>query len=167
MDDDIPIEDQKALQADLRRMKEDNKNKLNISETWAYKVFIKSAYRLLHKPLAILDLAKKGIAHIQQYDSVRELAAEAREQLGTIFRLVQAYAQGNYRQVSTRNLVFSLAALMYLVSPFDLIPDFLAAGLLDDITLIVWVYNNFRTEMEQFREWEDRDKVKIEIQPKE
>jgi uncharacterized membrane protein YkvA (DUF1232 family) len=76
---------------------------------------------------------------------------------------VKSYALGDYRGVSNRNIIFSVAALIYLVSPLDLIPDFLAVGWADDVSLLMWVYSNFKSEMEAFLVWEDRNKEKIEI----
>jgi uncharacterized membrane protein YkvA (DUF1232 family) len=134
-----------------------------LSETWLYKTFIKSAERLLAKPLAILDLAKRAVAHLFKYDSVRSLLAEAREKIGIIIRLVEAYARRQYREVSTKNIVLSIGALLYLVSPIDFIPDFLAAGLVDDVALLLWVYNNFSSEIEAFLRWEDSQKMRIEL----
>lgn len=134
-----------------------------IADTWLYQVFIKSANRLLHKPLALLEMAKKAVAKLQEYDSIKEIALDAKAQIGTIVRLVKAYAMGDYREISNRNLIFSVAALIYLVSPLDIIPDFLVVGWADDVTLLMWVYSNFKSEMEAFLDWEDRDKRKIEI----
>jgi uncharacterized membrane protein YkvA (DUF1232 family) len=147
-------------------MTDDEKRNLDVSNSWWYQFFIKTANRILHKPLMILDIAKKAFAKLQSYSGWKEFALDAREKIGTTLRMVQAYAKSEYKEISNRNLVFSIAALAYLVSPIDVIPDFLAAGLLDDITLLVWVYNNFAKEMEAFREWEDRDKLKIEIAEK-
>ncbi len=135
----------------------------NIADTWLYQIFIKSANRLLHKPLALLEMAKKAVARLQEYDSIKEMALDAKAQIATIIRLVKSYALGDYRGVSNRNIIFSVAALIYLVSPLDLIPDFLAVGWADDVSLLMWVYSNFKSEMEAFLVWEDRNKEKIEI----
>ena len=143
-------------------MKKEEKN-FKIADTWLYNLFIKSANRLLHKPLAILEMAKKAVAKLQEYDSIKEIATDAKSQIATIIRMVRAYAMGLYREISNRNLIFSIGALVYLVSPIDFIPDFLVAGWADDVAILMWVYSNFKSEMDTFLEWEDRDKRKIEI----
>src|SRR5712691_10571846 len=43
--------------------------------------------------------------------------------LQTMLRLVRAYERGEYQQVSNDALMWIVAALNYLVNPFDLIPD--------------------------------------------
>ena len=56
-----------------------------------------------------------------------------------------------------------VVSLVYLLLPFDLIPDFLAIGLLDDLAILTWVYLNFQSEIEGFLEWEDDNFLRIEI----
>lgn len=141
---------------------EQNKGR-DVSESWMYKTFVKSAYSLLNKPLAILTVLKKSVARLQRYDNVRELAGDVREQFSTIIRMVRAYIKGDYREVSFKNIALSVAALLYFISPLDLVPDFLAIGFADDIALLAWVYANYQDEIEAFRQWEDKDKIRIDI----
>jgi len=163
MDEQPREDDAQHVNTQTPEPKEWREQGLRISETWAYKIFVKSAYKLINKPLAVFRLLKKAIAHIQRYDNVKELAGDARDQIETIIRLVRSYMKGDYRDVSKRNIALSVGALLYFVSPIDLIPDFIAIGLIDDIALMMWVYHNFRGEIELFREWEDNQKTRIEI----
>ena len=61
-------------------------------------------------------------------------------------------------------MVLSLAAIIYFIFPVDIIPDFLVVGLVDDIALLVWVYDNMQSEIDAFLEWEDKQKIRIEIE---
>lgn len=134
-----------------------------IADSWLYTTFIKTAYRILSKPLAIFRLLKKTVAHLQKYGSIRNISQEAKEQILCMYRLVKAYSKGEYRNIPTAKIALSVAALLYFVSPFDIIPDFLPLGLTDDIALILWVFNNLREEMQAFLEWEDEQKQQIDI----
>jgi uncharacterized membrane protein YkvA (DUF1232 family) len=136
---------------------------LLISETWIYKIFVKSAYRLINKPLAVLRLLKQTINHMQRYENVKEFTKDVKTHLNTLIRLVQAYAKGEYRGVSLQGIALTVAALIYFVAPLDFIPDFLVIGLIDDIALMMWVYKNYSKEIEAFLEWEDNKKVRIEL----
>ena len=70
-------------------------------------------------------------------------------------RLVKAYALGEYREVSWKNLLLILAVIIYFVNPFDLIPDIIPAiGLSDDVGVLAWAYNSVRTELDKFSDWE-------------
>ena len=78
----------------------------------------------------------------------------ARGELATFAALLKAWAQGDYRQVSARTLVAITAAVLYFVTPFDLVPDFLAVlGLLDDAAVVGYVVRAFRQEIACFERW--------------
>jgi len=136
---------------------------LRISQTWAYKAFVTIAYRLINKPLSVFRLVKQVIAHVQRYESVKEMTTDIKDHIAVLSRLVRSYATGEYRGISFKGVVLTLAALLYFVSPLDFIPDFLIMGLVDDVAVLLWVYNNYREEIEAFRDWEDDKKLKIEI----
>jgi uncharacterized membrane protein YkvA (DUF1232 family) len=139
---------------------EELKNKgRKISDSWLYAIFVKSAYRLLQKPLTVFQILKKAIARLQEYETIREFATDTKERLQIIIRMLKAYTKGEYSDMSKLNAALSLAAILYFLSPIDFIPDFLAIGLLDDFALLTWVYYNFQNEIEEFLEWEDDNKL--------
>lgn len=72
----------------------------------------------------------------------------------TLVRLVVAYARGHYRDIPIDALVVVVGALVYVVSPFDAIPDVLPAGFLDDAAVILWAVKTVRDELDRFRSWE-------------
>ncbi len=75
--------------------------------------------------------------------------------LQTMLRLIRAYHRGEYDQVSDDALVWIIAALNYLVDPFDLIPDstpFL--GLVDDAHVVELVTDKTRRTLDAFMTWE-------------
>lgn len=76
------------------------------------------------------------------------------KELKAMLRLVRAYARGDYRAVSWESMVLVVAALVYLVSPIDLIPDVLPFGLADDATVIMFVFALVHEELEDFMDWE-------------
>ena len=81
----------------------------------------------------------------------------AQEQLRTLIDLVTAYAQGDYREISTATLVSVVAALLYFIAPLDAVPDFLFGwGLLDDAAVIGYVSGQVRKELEAFKKWQDQ-----------
>ena len=75
--------------------------------------------------------------------------------LQTMLRLIRAYYRGEYRQVSDDALLWIVAALKYLVDPFDLIPDktpFL--GFIDDASVVDIVKDKTRRTLDDFMRWE-------------
>ena len=90
----------------------------------------------------------------------------ARRNEGTLFdeiwdylqvaaRLVQASVRGEYTGMSGKNLALILGAIIYYISPVDVIPDFLpVAGLLDDVTLLAFALRSLKGELDAFKQWE-------------
>jgi uncharacterized membrane protein YkvA (DUF1232 family) len=75
--------------------------------------------------------------------------------LQTMLRLVRAYHRSEYSQVPDAALLWVVAALNYLIDPFDLIPDktpFL--GFIDDATVVEFVADRTRQTLDDFMTWE-------------
>ena len=69
--------------------------------------------------------------------------------------MVQAYRKGHYREIKIQNILLVVAALVYFVTPLDLVPDFIPiTGLIDDFTVVLWVYNKLQEEIDNYLEWE-------------
>jgi uncharacterized membrane protein YkvA (DUF1232 family) len=78
--------------------------------------------------------------------------------LNALLRLVVAWLQRSYQQVSWTPLVIIVGGLLYFVTPTDLIPDmFGAIGFVDDVTVISTVVHTVRDELDRFREWEQNN----------
>jgi uncharacterized membrane protein YkvA (DUF1232 family) len=71
---------------------------------------------------------------------------EVWQYLTAIIRLVRAYIRHEYTDVPWETLVLSIAAIIYFVSPIDLIPDFIpVAGYVDDAAVIAFVVVSIKT----------------------
>ena len=70
-------------------------------------------------------------------------------------RLVRAYVKGEYREVPWESIAFAIGALIYFLSPVDLIPDVIpVAGYVDDAAVIALVVASLSTDLSKFRDWE-------------
>jgi uncharacterized membrane protein YkvA (DUF1232 family) len=99
---------------------------------------------------ALFDSAVKKAAAVSKKPFKRNWAY-----LQTMLRLIRAYHRGEYDRVSDDALVWIIAALNYLVDPFDLIPDstpFL--GLVDDAHVVELVTDKTRRTLDAFMTWE-------------
>ncbi len=78
------------------------------------------------------------------------------EELQGLLQLGRAWLSGEYREVPVGTLVLVLATLAYFVSPIDAIPDILPfAGFIDDAGLIAWTVRSLRSDLENFRQWQN------------
>jgi uncharacterized membrane protein YkvA (DUF1232 family) len=72
-----------------------------------------------------------------------------------MLRLIRAYYRGEYRHVPQDELLSIIAAIGYLVDPFDLIPDEIPfLGFLDDATVVAFAVGRTRQTLNDFMTWE-------------
>jgi uncharacterized membrane protein YkvA (DUF1232 family) len=75
--------------------------------------------------------------------------------LQTMLRLVRAYHRGEYGKIPDNALLWIVAALNYLIDPFDLIPDATPVlGFVDDATVVEFVTDKTRQTLDDFMTWE-------------
>ncbi|HLF41390.1 MAG TPA: YkvA family protein [Acidimicrobiia bacterium] len=107
---------------------------------------------MLKNPEDLLRLVQKAQRKSFKSGPLAELVAE----LKAVLRLIRAYAKGDYRDVSNESMAIIVGAVLYVVSPVDLIPDFLPMGLLDDATVLAFALRMVKEEIETFLEREER-----------
>ena len=109
---------------------------------------------------------EKGIEDFSEADleKVRkdgDVAEEKSSKLGAQFEsfkltwgLLQDYWAGNYKNVPWKLLAAIGFAVTYLVSPLDVIPDFLPiVGFVDDAAVFALVVSTFQSELDTYKEW--------------
>lgn len=80
---------------------------------------------------------------------------DALEDVLTFIRMIRAYFSGRYREVPWRTIALMIGTCLYLLTPIDLIPDFLPViGYADDVAVVAFVLRTIRPDIERFREWE-------------
>jgi uncharacterized membrane protein YkvA (DUF1232 family) len=73
----------------------------------------------------------------------------------TMLRLIRGYYRGEYHEVTESTLVILIAAVIYVVSPLDVIPDAIPAiGFLDDATVVALAVQRTRQDLDDFMLWE-------------
>lgn len=80
-----------------------------------------------------------------------------RRQLALLWSYTNAVASGRYTESPRRAYVKVIACLLYVISPFDLIPDiFPWIGWIDDIAVVLYVCTLVREELDRFTQWLQR-----------
>jgi uncharacterized membrane protein YkvA (DUF1232 family) len=113
------------------------------------------AKRLLEdesKVKSLIDVAGDKITSIMSNSAKM---GEFADQVRLAIRMIKAYVTGEYRDLPWRTLIILVAGVLYFVTPFDLIPDFIPAlGFVDDISVIFWIFKSFSDDLDRFQEWE-------------
>jgi uncharacterized membrane protein YkvA (DUF1232 family) len=74
-----------------------------------------------------------------------------------MLRLIRAYYRREYRNVPTQTLILIVGAIIYILNPFDLIPDWIAGfGFTDDAVVLAFAVRQTRQVLDDFMMWEAR-----------
>jgi uncharacterized membrane protein YkvA (DUF1232 family) len=120
-----------------------------------FKIALAQAMRLAGKPGRLLHLVAELVHRLSRMDRKIISAHELKERLSILGRLVAAYARGSYRVVPFKTMLTIIAAVLYFLNPFDLVPDaILGIGLMDDLAVLTCVYKSAQQELTKFIQWE-------------
>ena len=129
-----------------------------------FKIALAQAMRLAGKPGRLLHLVAELVHRLSRMDRKNISANELKERLSILGRLVAAYARGRYRIVPFKTMLTIIAAVLYFLNPFDLVPDtILGIGLMDDLAVLTWVYRSAQQELTKFMQWEKSGAVETQV----
>lgn len=76
--------------------------------------------------------------------------------LAVLLSLIRAYIKKQYTDVSPSTIMLAVAGLIYVVTPVDLIPDYiLGPGLLDDAAVIGIVLQAIQMDLNKYKKWQE------------
>ncbi len=124
-----------------------------MAPTQMVQLLAEAASRVLRRRFRVVYLIREAYDRMTSHPNV--LSAVWTD-LRTMLRLLVRWADASYRRVSWTPLVLIVGALIYFVTPIDVLPDTLGAiGFVDDVTVISTVVEHVRHELQRFRSWEN------------
>ena len=88
-------------------------------------------------------------------------AFDLQDQAYAMMRMLKAWYAKEYNDISPKNIIFLVASATYIVSPIDLIPDFIPfIGRLDDKLVLAFFIKRLNVEIEKFATWEEMQLAK-------
>ena len=72
----------------------------------------------------------------------------------TMFSLIKDYRNGSYRELPWKSIAAIAGALLYVLNPLDLIPDFIPViGMLDDASVLAVCLKMVNDDLEKYTQW--------------
>lgn len=99
---------------------------------------------------------KELLKNVTDYVS-KEGLSKVKDKLVLMYNFVADVISGDYKDYSLSNLAIIVAALIYVVSPLDLVPDIIPiVGLVDDATIVIWAVGVVNEELAKYEEWKNK-----------
>ena len=81
------------------------------------------------------------------------------QDIKTSFALLKDWYMGNYTKIPFRMVASIAGAMLYLVSPLDVVPDWVPfGGLLDDALVLAAIFALSRSDLDAYAAWAARQK---------
>lgn len=78
------------------------------------------------------------------------------DEIKLLIDLLRDWSRGEYKDVSRNNLIIIIGGLMYIVNPFDILPDFIPGGFIDDLLVLMFVIKKTSEELKKYKEWREK-----------
>ena len=76
-----------------------------------------------------------------------------------LYSLIKDYWKGEYREVSPWSILVFIAGIVYVVSPIDIIPDFLPlVGQIDDALILILCMYSLEKDLHKYKEWKIKNR---------
>ena len=88
--------------------------------------------------------------------------AQEFKNIPTMVSMVRSYLKGNYTKIPKRTILAIVSALIYFLSPIDIVPDWIPLlGQIDDAIVIATCWNLVNKDVEDYRQWKKESTLKV------
>lgn len=110
------------------------------------------------KAKAFLDDDQKMEKLFQEFEEKLKLIPKIGNRasdVAVLLSMIRAFAKKQYTEVPVTSILFGIAALIYVVNPFDLMPDYIpGVGLLDDAAALGLVLQALHMDLNKYKKWQ-------------
>ncbi len=125
------------------------------SDNTSHKKSKKAIAGIINNPKRLKSLLGASVKKIQELQKDKDGLKKLKQTVPMFNKMIRAFISGKYKRLPWKSLLLIAAGLVYFVSPIDIIPDFIPVlGYLDDMTIILWIANAIREDVENYQEWE-------------
>ena len=102
------------------------------------------------------DKMEKFLYDLEQKLQTVPLAGNVLSMIPTMISLIKSYIKKEYTEIPVGTIAAVISALLYWVSPVDLIPDIIpGVGYMDDAAVIAVCLKLVGDDLEEYKKWRD------------
>ena len=129
------------------------RNKHSINQQEALKQ-LEGGYTQAQKVLEDEDKLERFLQRLETKMRAIPVAGEKLANLPILAALVKSYVKKEYTQIPLGTMIAVVSALVYFVSPVDLIPDAIpGVGYIDDAAVIAVCWELVESDVQEFQKW--------------
>ncbi|MET3558022.1 uncharacterized membrane protein YkvA (DUF1232 family) [Streptococcus rupicaprae] len=127
--------------------------KLNIGHKKALEA-MQSRYKKAEEILKDDAKMEPFLAKLEQKIARIPFVREEIKAIPILIAMVRSYWKGDYRKVPTKTIIAIISALLYFLSPIDVVPDWIPfLGQLDDVIVIGTCWKLVHNDIDAYRKW--------------
>lgn len=127
---------------------------------YSFRKALTTAKQVIDDPVKLHKLLNTAVEKIIKLRKENKEFDELMMKLGSAIRMVRAYKNKSYTAMPWKSILLLTAGIVYFVMPLDLIPDFIPFfGLLDDASIMIWIFSALKQDIENFELWEQQNTV--------
>ena len=105
--------------------------------------WLQLASRYITNPQYLIELADL----VSQYTNRRGIK-KLRDNVSLLWHYLSDVVTQRYKRYNKHALLLVVAGLIYLITPLDFLPDILIGGLIDDLSVVLYIIKSVREELE-------------------
>ena len=125
----------------------------------AYDDAKEKAEEILKDPAKTENLINKAMKKLKQNGALEGLSS-----IPYLIEMIKCYIKGEYKEIPVGSIIAVVAAILYWVSPVDIIPDVVpGVGYLDDAVVVAYCLKMIGTDLDDFKKWYIQNKGELNV----
>lgn len=88
------------------------------------------------------------------------IVGNALSYIPVMISMIRSYVRKEYTEIPIGSIISMISALIYFVSPVDIIPDFLpVVGYLDDAAIVAACIKLVKSDIDDYKQWRKINKI--------
>lgn len=126
--------------------------------------FLKKAKKILEDKEEISKLLQKAVSLCEELTHLRLIGKHFAD-IATAISMIDDYINKRYTGVPKATIITLTAALLYFITPFDVIPDAIPLiGFADDVIVFSSVLSAAKRDISKYKRWKDGQTIQSEAE---